>query len=246
MTLERRHVRFLASVTNESEGKLAATCGADIIDCKNPSKGALGALPVDVVRAVREAVPAHVPVSATIGDLPAEPEPVLAAVRAMAATGVDYVKVGFFTGGDARATIERLGEARLANVRLVGVLLADRDPDFSLVDDMQRADFLGVMLDTAGKDGQTLRDYMSASKLHQFVRDAQSAGLLAGLAGSLRLADIPDLLALAPDILGFRGALCAARRREGALDAAAVRAVRHAISDGALSAGTGAQLEPSL
>jgi (5-formylfuran-3-yl)methyl phosphate synthase len=241
MTLERRHVRFLASVTNESEAKLAATCGADVIDCKNPSEGALGALPVEVVRAVRRDVPAHIPVSATIGDIPAEPEPVLAAVRAMAATGVDYVKIGFFAGGDARATIERLGEAELVNVRLVGVLLADRDPDLFLVDDMQRAGFLGVMLDTAGKDGRTLRDHMSGSELRRFVQKAQSAGLLAGLAGSLRVADISDLCHLAPDILGFRGALCAARHREGALDATAVRAVRHAIS-----AGLSAQLEPSL
>jgi (5-formylfuran-3-yl)methyl phosphate synthase len=244
MTLERRHVRFLASVTNESEAKLAGACGADIIDCKDPSKGALGALPGEVVRAVRRLVPRHIPVSATIGDLPAEPEPVLAAVRAMAATGVDYVKIGFFAGGDARTTIERLGELSLDGVRLVGVLLADRKPDYSLIADMQRTKFFGVMLDTAGKDGRTLRDHMSASELRAFVQKARSAGLLAGLAGSLRLSDIPDLSPLEPDILGFRGALCAARRREAALDAAAVRAVRHAIS--AQQASPSAELEPSL
>ncbi len=246
MTLERRHVRFLASVTNESEAKLAATCGADIIDCKDPSKGALGALPVDVVRAVRQAAPRDVPVSATIGDLPAEPEPVAHAVSAMAATGADYVKIGFFAGGDVRATIGGLGALPLGRAKLIGVLLADRDPGFTLFDDLRRAGFLGVVIDTAGKDGRTLRDHMSASELRSFVGQAQAAGLLAGLAGSLRIGDIGDLLALEPDVLGFRGALCAGRRREGAIDAAAVRAVRHAISDGAHSAAANAHLEPSL
>ena len=33
-------------------------------------------------------------------------------------------------------------------------------------------------------------------------------GLLTGLAGSLEAADVPRLLLLAPDYLGFRGALC--------------------------------------
>ena len=231
MSMQRRHVRFLASVTNESEAGLAAAGGADIIDCKNPSEGALGALPTAVVRAVRRAVPAHIPVSATIGDLAADPEPVAAAVGAMAATGADYVKIGFFPGGDARATIKRLQRFPLGRVRLVAVMLADREPDFTLIGDMQRAGFLAVMLDTAGKDGRTLRDHMSAEALTAFVQQARSAGLLAGLAGSLRVNDIPALLELDADILGFRGALCAAHQRESTMDADAVRAVRSVIPD---------------
>lgn len=230
MTLERRHVRFLASVTNESEAKLAAAGGADIIDCKNPSEGALGALPVDVVRAVRRAVPAQIPVSATIGDLPLEPEPVAAAVGAMAAAGADYVKIGFFPGGDAEATIKRLRRLPLGQVKLVAVMLADRDPDFTVVGDLQRAGFLAAMLDTAGKDGRSLSDHMSAGALSAFVQQVRASGLWAGLAGSLRVSDIPQLLELDVDILGFRGALCAAHDRQGALDPAAVRAVRHALS----------------
>jgi uncharacterized protein (UPF0264 family) len=230
MTLERRHVRFLASVTNESEATLAAAGGADIIDCKNPSEGALGALPVEIVRAVRRVVPAQVPVSATIGDLPLEPEPVAVAVGAMAAAGADYVKIGFFPGGDPEATIKRLRRLPLGQVKLVAVMLADRDPDFALVSELQRAGFLAAMLDTAGKDGRSLRDHMSPTALGAFVRQVRASGLLAGLAGSLRVSDIPHLLDLDADILGFRGALCAAHDRQGALDPAAVHAVRHALS----------------
>lgn len=229
MTAQRRHVSFLASVTDDSEAKLAARAGADIIDCKDPGSGALGALPHAAVRSIRAVVPRHVPVSATIGDLACEPDRVGEAAMAMAATGVDFVKIGLFPGGETAATIARLGALPLQGCRLVGVLLADRDPDFGLLDGLRRAGFAGAMLDTAGKSGSTLLDCLSASRLREFVARAQGAGLFAGLAGSLGVNQIAELLALEPDVLGFRGALCVRRERKSGIDTTALHAVRCAI-----------------
>lgn len=224
-----RFARLLASVTSEEEARLAAACGADIIDCKDPARGALGALACETVSRIRRAVPAHVPVSATIGDLPSEPELVLEAARAMAATGCDIVKIGLFPGGDARATIARLGSGLAPPRSLVAVMMADAPVDLALVPALGAAGFVGVMLDTAAKDGRTLLDHQSADALRAFVTSAHAAGLFAGLAGSLRLAQIPDLRALGADVLGFRGALCHASDRKCALDAKALAAVRRAI-----------------
>ncbi len=53
--------------------------------------------------------------------------------------------------------------------------------------------------------------------------------MTAGLAGSLEEPDIPRLLVLAPDLLGFRGALCGPGGRGAALDLGRVRAVRALI-----------------
>jgi uncharacterized protein (UPF0264 family) len=228
-TTKHRLVRLLASVTSEAEALVAASGGADIIDCKDPAMGALGALPHDVVARIREAVPAHIPVSATIGDLPAEPEPVVAAARAMAATGCDIVKIGLFPGGDARETITHLGRHVAQQTSLVAVLLADAPFDLTLVAALGEARFSGVMLDTASKDGRTLFDHRNAGALRAFIAAAHAAGLFAGLAGSLRHTQIPELLALEPDVLGFRGALCRASDRKGALDASALADVRRAI-----------------
>jgi uncharacterized protein (UPF0264 family) len=208
---------------------MAAAHGADIVDAKNPAAGALGALPHATVAAIREALPSHIPVSATIGDLPADPATVVAAAGAMAATGCDIVKIGFFPGGDARATIRELGCSLARDTALVAVLLADAPFDRALVPALGEAGFAGVMLDTAGKDGRTLLDHWSAAGLESFIAEARAAGLMAGLAGSLRVAQIPRLLALAPDVLGFRGALCRASDRRDALDRSAMRAVRRAI-----------------
>ena len=230
-----RAVRLLASVTCEAEARLAAAGGADIIDCKDPAAGALGALPSAVVARIRAAVPAHVPVSATIGDLPAEPEPVLEAARAMAATGCDIVKIGLFPGGDAQATIRHLGRHLAPHASLVAVLMADAPCDPALVPALGEAGFAGVMLDTATKDGRTLRDHRDPPSLRAFIAEARAARLFAGLAGSLRLTQIPELLALAPDVLGFRGALCRASDRTSTLDASALAAVRRAIPRASLT-----------
>jgi len=222
-------VRFLASVTSEAEARLAAEHGADIVDCKNPAAGALGALPHGVVRRIRNALPSRIPVSATIGDLSPEPGAVLEAARAMAQTGADFVKVGFFPGGDALATARTLGRGLAGETALVAVILADVPAERDLVPALGEAGFAGVMLDTAAKDGRTLLDHRSIERLGTFVAEARAAGLFAGLAGSLGLSHVPALLALAPDVLGFRGALCRAADRRGALDAGALRAVRSAI-----------------
>lgn len=236
--MTHRLVRFLASVTSEAEARLAAREGADIIDCKDPAAGALGALPHAVVAAIRASLPATIPVSATIGDLPAEPERVLDAARAMAAAGCDIVKIGLFPGGDPLATIAHLGRHLAPATPLVAVLMADAPHDPALVRALGDAGFAGVMLDTANKDGRTLLDHRTPDVLRAFVTQAQDAGMFAGLAGSLRRSQVPELLALKPDVLGFRGALCKASDRRSAVDATAVADVRAAIPRSAQPART--------
>ncbi len=245
-----RPVSFLASVTCESEARACAELGADIIDAKNPAAGALGALPGERVRAIRAAVPAAVPVSATIGDPTDDPDGAAAAARFMAATGVDIVKVGFWPQEkSAEQVVRRLGTLSLARVRLVAVLLVDRGLELALVGPLRDAGFAGIMLDTADKRTGALPERLSDEVLAKFVNTVQGAGLLAGLAGSLRMTHVPRLLALGPDVLGFRGGLCRDGDRTGGIDAEAVRAVRTAIARGpepcrAASAGAMAPRQP--
>ena len=225
----RRPVSFLASVTGESEARLCAELGADIIDAKNPAAGALGALPGERVRAIRTAVPAEVPVSATIGDPTDNADGAVEAARFMAAAGADIVKVGFWPRDNRHEIARRLGALPLSRVRLVAVLLADHGLDLTLVAPLRDAGFAGIMLDTADKRVGALPERLSDDELAKFVNVVQGYGLFAGLAGSLRVAHVPRLLALGPDVLGFRGGLCRDGARTGAVDAEAVRDVRAAI-----------------
>jgi dihydroneopterin aldolase len=65
--------------------------------------------------------------------------------------------------------------------------------------------------------------------LETFVTRCHARGLIAGLAGALEAPDVPRLLPLNPDLLGFRSALCRAGNRKGELDAHAIAVIRGLI-----------------
>jgi len=220
---------MLASVTSLDEAKLAIEVGADVIDLKDPARGALGALEARTAREIVTAFGGKVTLSATVGDFPAmDAGEVLAAARHTAALGVHFVKVGLF-GTPRDVDCVRALTTLTSETRLIAVQFADLAPDLDLCERLVEARFAGVMLDTARKEGLGLRGLLSQSQLSRFVRGAQALGLITGLAGKLRLADIAPLLDLRPDYLGFRGALCAQHQRSAGFDIQALRAVRVAI-----------------
>lgn len=219
---------LLASVTGSREAELAISHGADIIDLKDPTKGALGALEPSVVRDAVSVIAGRRPVSAVIGDLPMEPDQINAAVRTMVATGVDYVKVGLFAG-PRRGDCVRALAALARRTKIVGVIFIDCEPDNELIGLMAESGFAGAMLDTARKNGERLLDHVDPAAIGDFVRGCRFHGLFTGLAGSLEAADVPRLLLLAPDYLGFRGALCARHDRQAGLDPGALSLIRGLI-----------------
>lgn len=222
---------MLASVTNLEEAALALAGNADIIDLKDPARGALGDLDYPQVRAIVRQVAGAVPLSATTGDHVAmNPLSMQETIRRMADTGVDIVKIGFFPSPSIPSCIEASARIAEQGVRLVAVLFGDLGNDNMLSTDFAAAGFFGVMLDTAGKRNGSLRHHLGESYLAQFVADARRCGLMSGLAGSLGVGDIPALLALNPDYLGFRGALCQVGLRTAALDPAAFAQVRQAMN----------------
>lgn len=221
---------FLASVTSMQEAEIALAGGADILDLKDPSQGALGALPAEIIAACVAGIARRRIVSATAGDLAMEPDVVCNAVKRLAACGVDIVKIGLFPGGDASACISALREETVRGTRLVAVMFADQSPDFSLVGPLRDAGFTGAMLDTADKFAGGLRRHLDGDVLADFVQSTKTSGLMSGLAGSLHLEDVAPLAALGPDYLGFRGGICD-HGRQSALCPERLHAVRSAIDN---------------
>ncbi len=220
--------RMLASVTGPEEAEVALAGGADIIDLKDPSRGALGAVNATVVRATVARVAGRRPISAVAGDRPMQPASLLAAGSEMVEAGAEFVKLGIFPDGDPRTALRGLAPLA-ARTRLIAVLFADGAPDLSLLPVLAETGFAGAMLDTARKDGRRLLDHMDLPPLRGFVGACRRYGLTAGLAGSLEAPDVPRLLVLAPEVLGFRGALCGTGGRTSAIDAASVQAIRALI-----------------
>jgi len=218
---------FLASVRDETEAEIALLARADIIDLKEPANGALGALDHDTTRSVVTSVAGRAPVSATVGDLPMQPEMIRDAVLDRAACGADYVKFGLFPEGDARGCLDALRPVA-QSVPLIVVQFADCLPDFDAVAAVAAMGACGVMIDTANKQAGSLLANLNLREIARFLTHAKANGLTVGLAGSLAAADLPELLALAPDLLGFRGALCHGLR-SASLDPVACAAIRALI-----------------
>jgi uncharacterized protein (UPF0264 family) len=225
-------MRLLVSVVDAGEARVAAAAGADVIDVKDPSRGALGEAAPHVVRAVREATPPHLPVSAALGDGPFLSAAAAARAEDAAASGALFVKLGLRATSIAAATASlRAARACLPDgVRLVVAGFADfgragAPPPRDLPALAAAAGAQGCLLDTAVKDGRGLFDWLDDAELRTFVLACRGHGLLSALAGSLRAQDLARLIPIGPDLVGVRGAACIGDRIGGRVDAERVRAL---------------------
>src|SRR6516165_8129507 len=112
---------MLASVKNKAEAETAWAGGADIIDLKDPAKGALGALDTGIAAEIVRSVGKRLPLSAAAGETNGAPGEVVDAVAAATATGVDYVKVGIGPENSAADCVRAL-RSHTHKSKLVGVL----------------------------------------------------------------------------------------------------------------------------
>jgi dihydroneopterin aldolase len=219
--------RMLASVADATEAGVVLQLGADVIDLKDARRGALGAVPLDTAREAIGAVARRCETSAALGDPPCDEDALVAGVRTLATMGVDYVKLAV----DA-PTLHRFGDSlsRLArDVGLVGMMFADEKPNFALLDKLSALGFKGAMLDTRDKSRGRLIAHLDVVQLNQFCSQCRALRLISGLAGSLEAPDVPRLLLVRPDVLGFRGALCHAHDRRGSIEPHAVALIRDLI-----------------
>lgn len=217
-------MQLLVSVTGAAEAVEAVAGGAALIDVKNPAEGALGAAAPAVVQAVRAAVPAHLPVSAALGDFQDQPGTAALAAVGAALAGADLVKIGLLgTGTPAAAhrllsgVVRSLEQLRFS-ARLIACAYADAVdigalPVRDLAAVAAAAGCAGAMVDTFRKSpGTGLLSALGPAALADFVSQCRTHGLLCGLAGSLRAADLAVVAAVAPDYAGVRGAACGGDR----------------------------------
>jgi uncharacterized protein (UPF0264 family) len=229
-------MQLLVSVANSAEARHALDGGADLIDAKNPSAGALGAVSLDTLRQIQALVAGQRVVTAALGDAEDEDQVARAAFD-YGKIGVGFVKVGF-AGTTDLARAARLIEAAVRGVRATGlrhcgvVAVAYADTGgttsvapSSLVDIAAHAGAAGVLLDTADKDGPALLRLFSTRALESWVSRAHAAGLLVALAGKLSADDFSLICETGTDIVGVRGAACK-HGRSSAVSAAKVRALR--------------------
>ena len=229
-------MQLLVSVANATEALDAVAGGADLIDAKDPVRGALGAVPLLTLRQIHLAVAGRRMVSAALGD--AVDDATLERVACdFASTGVGFVKVGF-AGTSSSLRVARLIASAVRGVQaantpgcgVVAVAYADTGGTTSvdrmaLVDAAADAGASGVLLDTERKQGPGLLGLVSPGKLADWVALARERALTVALAGKLTAENLPIVYDLGADIVGVRGAACASGR-SGPVIASRIRALK--------------------
>jgi len=234
-------LQLLVSVRSADEVGPALAGGADIIDAKEPDRGSLGAVDRDVLSRILQRVPDDRGVSVALGDV-TRPEEVRAAVHGLELprrTSPTYLKLGF-AGVRSPDQIGLLIEHAVsvtsrmaASHRIVAVAYADSEragtvPPALIPSLAEAAGAAAVLLDTHGKDGRGLLEWLPSGTLVGWVAQARQAGLLAALAGSLRPCDLALVGRAQPDVVGVRGAACSGGR-QGQVSEDRVRRFRLAL-----------------
>ncbi len=227
-------MRLLVSVRSAEEARVAMAGGAEIIDAKEPSLGALGAVEGAVLREIIEAVGETRPVSAVLGD--AGDAAVMAnGARAAAEAGAMFVKVGFADVRELSAVRERLVRVMdgallpTSPCAVIAVAYADWDevggaaPSTVLAAAASEG-ALGVLFDTVRKDGAGLFRCLGRAALGSLVREAHARSLLVALAGRITVEDLAFAYEAGAEIVGVRGAACD-EGREGRVRERRVRAL---------------------
>jgi (5-formylfuran-3-yl)methyl phosphate synthase len=214
-------LQLLVSVRSAGEVGPALAGGADIIDAKEPGRGSLGAVDGDVLSRILQRVPGDRTVSVALGDV-TRPEEVLAALHGLQLperTLPIYLKVGF-AGVPSLKQIALLIEAAVSLTsavatcsHVVAVAYADHEragtvPPALIPTVANGAGAAAVLLDTHGKDGRGLLEWLPPGALMDWVGSARQVGLLTAMAGSLQTRDLPLVCQAGPDVIGVRGAAC--------------------------------------
>lgn len=221
--------QLLVSVTSIQEAQIALENGVDIIDLKDPGAGALGALPLQQIQSIVTYVDAKRPISATIGDVPMQPDLLVERINAFSATQLDFIKIGFFEADDYQPCLDVLQYELKTNTKLIAVLFAEFKYPVSLIAAIKQAGFCGVMLDTAHKNGTTFMDHYSEAQYKQLSELVFSHDMSFGIAGSLRLEHIAHVNKIQPTYVGFRGGVCAENQRGLDLNVEKIKAIRKAL-----------------
>ena len=234
-------MQLLVSVRSALEVEAALKGGADIVDAKEPARGALGAVSAETLNKIVNQVSPARAFSVALGDFSTVDavEAAVASVHLPPRTAPTFLKLGFAGTRLPGRVGELLNAAvqtasRLASppaVVAVGYADSERAESISphlLLALAQQAGATGVLLDTYMKDGPGLLDLWKRIDVEEWVSEARGYRLMTALAGSLSVGDVYDICRVGPDVIGFRGAACDGGR-SGRVSVERVRLLREQV-----------------
>jgi uncharacterized protein (UPF0264 family) len=223
--------QLLISVKNIEEALIALEAKVDIIDLKDPNLGALGALDLLTTGEIVRQVYGHSLISATVGELHASIDELVADIQLRANAGVDIIKITLSSLFYETNFYDALIQLTKGGVKIVVVFFADEDIDLNLLLALKNSGVYGAMLDTKNKQ-KNLLQVQHQQALKSFTQLCHQYHLKSGLAGSLQPQHIDLLVEINPTYIGFRGGVCDNSLRNTALNQAKVHQVINVLRNG--------------
>jgi uncharacterized protein (UPF0264 family) len=209
-------MQLLISVKNVEEALLAFSANVDIIDLKDPSVGALGALDAKETGRIIAAIDGSCILSATVGEQHVRLNDLILDIEARAEMGIDLIKIGVSSLFYNENFLIEMAKLSIVGIKIVAVFFADDALDLNILPMLQKAGFYGAMLDTKTKHNDLLT-VQTIQGLQKFVDLCEKNHLKSGLAGSLKPQYIELLRKINPTYIGFRGGVCENSVRKAAL-----------------------------
>jgi uncharacterized protein (UPF0264 family) len=202
-----KKMQLLISVKNSEEALQALHAGADVIDLKDPSVGAIGALDLENTIQIIQRIDGRATLSATVGEYHCSQLELMNEIEARASIGVDIVKIAVDKLFYEVDFFENVSELAKRKVKLVALFFAEEPLDMGILIKLKKAGFYGAMLDTKEKH-HVLTEILSEEFLKSFINFCEENQLFCGVAGSLKSQHIDFFKKLEPTYIGFRGGVC--------------------------------------
>jgi uncharacterized protein (UPF0264 family) len=234
-------VRLLVSVRNAAEAESALVGGADVIDVKEPRRGALGPAEPTEWRAIQAVVRERAATSVALGELLSDG----AAARAGEAAGFCFAKIGLAGCANEPRWCDvwrEMTAALPAHVAAVPVAYADWQAavaprPIEVLELAATCPARLLLIDTHDKRAGNLLHAMPLDALDSIARAGRHMGVELALAGSLDAAGLAVVLPLQPAYVGVRGAACRGGR-DGMVEAARVKSLARLIREAAARVGS--------
>lgn len=230
--------RLLVSVRDREEALAAIDAGADLIDIKEPQRGALGRAKATTIAEITQAVAGRVPVSAAFGELTDWNE--AEAVRfGDTIRGIQFAKIGLAMCArlpDWQMRWQAFNGCLPESAARVAVIYADAaacaPASDEVLEQAVHANCRAVLIDTFDKNTGALLTHWGQPQIQKTIQRIRSYGMMVVLGGSLDASAITTLLPLAPDLIAVRTAVCKSSSRTAPICPEQIRRLRALLNEG--------------
>ena len=205
----------------------------DIIDLKDPDKGAIGSWEINNLKKIICKFGNKIKISATLGD-EEKVYKILSKLELFDSLKLDYIKFGIFTN-DIKQLKFLLNSIKKKNFKteLVPVIFIENEFLRNFIkENIKEFKMFGynfILLDTYSKDLGNLFKICSLDYLRILLEQSSLNNMDVGLAGKLNVSNISQLAELQPKIVGFRSAVCEGENRKKELSVSKLKKLYYSI-----------------